>query len=47
MSESLVLLRELAGVMFWGLVDITLGVVWVGIAAGVIWAVVKGFRDAD
>ena len=47
MGESLILLRELAGVMFFALVDLVLGAVWLGIIAGMIWSVVKGFRDAD
>lgn len=47
MAEVLINLRMLAGVMFFALADLVLGAVWLGIIGGIIFAVIKGSRNAD
>lgn len=44
MTQAMILLRELAGVMFWALADFFLGGLWIAIIFGLIIAIVKGFR---
>lgn len=44
MIESITLLRNLAGLMFWGLADFFLGGLWITIIFGLIATIVKGFR---
>lgn len=47
MAEVLINLRMLAGVLFFALADLVLGAVWVLIIVGIIFAVIRGSRNAD
>ena len=40
-------LRYLAGVLFWALADLFLGLAWVGIIGVIIWTIIKGSSGDD
>ena len=47
MENAVELLRNLAGVMFWGLTDLFLGACWLALIFGILLSVIKGFRNDD
>ena len=47
MESAIELLRNLAGVMFWGLTDLFLGACWLALIFGILISVIKGFRNDD
>ena len=44
MTQAMILLRELAGVMFWGLADIFLGLCCLAVIGALILTIVKGLK---
>lgn len=47
MIESITLLRNLAGLMFWGLADLVLGFIWLSLTIGSLVMVMKQGRKHD
>ena len=47
MIEAIILLRNLAGLMFWALTDLFLGGLWIAIIFGLFVAVIEGTRHDD
>lgn len=47
MGNAIEVLRNVAGVMFWSLTDLFLGVCWFYLIASLVWAIIKGFRKDD
>ena len=47
MENAVELLRNLAGVMFWGLTDLFLGTCWLALIFGILLSVIKGFRKDE
>lgn len=45
MEETLVYLRNIAGILFWSLADITLCLFWIAIVVLFIYGVIQMFRD--
>lgn len=47
MIESIALLRNLAGLMFWGLADLVLGFIWLSITVGSLIMILKNEKKHD
>jgi len=47
MIESITLLRNLAGLMFWGLADLVLGFIWLSITVGSLIMILKNEKKHD
>ena len=47
MIEAVVMLRNVAGIMFWAFVDLILGTCWLSVIGMLIVTIIKGFRTDD
>ncbi len=47
MGNAIEVLRNVAGVMFWGLTDLFLGACWLALISGILLSVIKGFRKDE
>ena len=41
MIQAIEVLRNLAGVLFWGLADVTLGIIWLTIILSLLTGIIK------